>query len=89
MCAPQGGYVAKQCPARAQWNTIRPCEPLPASPFMQRMFKRWRDFESGIVAQLLELRMSVRSRLIMRLGSLREIILRGTLRGRMMLASVS
>jgi hypothetical protein len=33
--------------------------------------------------------MSVRSRLIMRLGSLREIILRGTLRGRMVLASVS
>ena len=33
--------------------------------------------------------MFVRSRLIMRLGSLREIILRGTLRGRMVLASVS
>jgi hypothetical protein len=34
-------------------------------------------------------RMSVRSRLIVRLGSLREIIPRGTLRGRMVLASVS
>ena len=34
-------------------------------------------------------RMSVRSVLIMRLGRLREIILRGTLRGRMVLASVS
>src|ERR1035438_1923802 len=34
-------------------------------------------------------RMSVRSELIMRLGSLREIILRGTLRGSMVLASVS
>ena len=33
--------------------------------------------------------MSVRPRLIMRLGSLRKIILRGTLRGRMVLASVS
>ena len=33
--------------------------------------------------------MSVRSGLIMRPGSLREIILRGTLRGRMVLVSVS
>jgi hypothetical protein len=33
--------------------------------------------------------MSVRSELIMRLGNPREIILRGTLRGRMVLVSVS
>jgi hypothetical protein len=33
-------------------------------------------------------RMSVRPELIMRLGSLREIILRGTLRGRMLAVSV-
>ena len=33
--------------------------------------------------------MFVRSELIMWLGSLREIILRGTLRGRMVLVSVS
>jgi hypothetical protein len=38
---------------------------------------------------LSEYRMSVRSELIMQLGGLREIILRGTLRGRMVLESVS
>ena len=40
---------------RAQWDTVRPCEPLPDSPFLQRLFTRGRDFESEVVARLLEL----------------------------------
>jgi len=55
MAKPQGVTFAKQCPARAQWDTVRPCEPLPPSPFLQRLFTRGRDFESEVVAQLLEL----------------------------------
>src|SRR5207245_6574934 len=48
----QGGYVAKQCPVRAQNDTLQPAAPIPPNPFMQRLFAKGNAFEVEILTEL-------------------------------------
>lgn len=52
---PQGGYLAKRCPVRAQNDVIRPADPLPVSPELQRRIDQGQSFEAAGVAQLEQL----------------------------------
>jgi hypothetical protein len=49
---PQGAYIATRCPVRAQWDILRPCEPLPVSPVAERRAERGRAFEAEVLAKL-------------------------------------
>ena len=51
----QGGYVAKQCPVRAQNDAIVPGEQIPASAFTERLFKGGNDFEAEVFAELTDM----------------------------------
>jgi predicted RecB family nuclease len=46
---PQGGYLARRCPVRAQLDVLRPTEPLPPSPVAERRIDQGIEHESAIV----------------------------------------
>jgi predicted RecB family nuclease len=49
----QGGYVAKQCPVRAQNEAIHPAEPIPPDPFTERLFAHGNAFEAEVMVEIL------------------------------------
>ena len=50
MVPPQGGYRARYCPVRAQLDVLRPTEPLPISPVVERRMAQGIDFEASVLA---------------------------------------
>ena len=49
---PQGGYFAKACPERIQLDVLRPCEPLPVTPFFAMLGDAAIHFEVGVFEHL-------------------------------------
>lgn len=52
---PQGGYVAKQCPTRAQWDVLQPAAQVPASGAARRRMDAGIVFEADVFTQLVAL----------------------------------
>ena len=48
----QGGYIAKQCPVKIQWNIIRPVDKAPIPEAVQLRMQGGIDFEESVAAKL-------------------------------------
>lgn len=57
---PQGGYVARRCPMRAQNDVLQPALPRPIGPEVQRRFDQGNAFEAVAIAQVESLGGAVR-----------------------------
>lgn len=51
---PKGAYFAKSCPQRVQLDVLQPCEPLPDSPFLQKLLRAGEEFEGETLGDLLD-----------------------------------
>ncbi len=51
---PRNAYFAKACPERVQLDVLRPCEPLPDSPFLQKLIGAGEEYEEETIADLFE-----------------------------------
>ncbi|HEY6429180.1 MAG TPA: hypothetical protein VIX84_18315, partial [Acidimicrobiales bacterium] len=51
---PRNAYFAKTCPQRVQLDVLRPREPLPDSPFLQKLFGAGKEYEEETIAAYLD-----------------------------------
>ena len=51
---PRNAYFAKSCPERVQLDVLRPCEPLPDPPFLQKLIARGDEYEDATVANFFD-----------------------------------
>ncbi|HVT42741.1 MAG TPA: TM0106 family RecB-like putative nuclease [Acidimicrobiales bacterium] len=52
--APRWSSFAKACPEQVQLDVLQPCEPLPTSPFLEKLFQAGHDYEDETVDSLFE-----------------------------------
>ena len=50
--APRPASFARACPQRVQLDVLRPCEPLPDSPFLQKLYRAGDEYEDETFASL-------------------------------------
>ena len=51
---PRNAYFAKSCPERVQLDVLRPCEPMPDPPFLQKLIARGDEYEDATVTNFFD-----------------------------------